>query len=85
LECKNLARSVSLEGLPVPVRILSEKHIVEEVRESGDIAYLRFQPAQQEDDALRVTLEARIVPQDPGVHALGLGEIQVRLQRVDGR
>jgi hypothetical protein len=44
-----------------------------------------MQPAQQEGAAVRVTLEARIVPQDPGVHALSLGGFQVRFQRVEGR
>jgi hypothetical protein len=85
LSNENLARSVSLEGSPVPVRVLSQEAIVEEARERGDTAYLRFQPAQQEGDAVIVTLEARIAPQDPGVHALGLGGVQVRFQQVDGR
>jgi hypothetical protein len=85
LSNENLARSVSLEGSPVPVRVLSQEEIVEDARERGDTAYLRFQPTQQEDGAVRVTLEARIAPQDPGVHAVGLSGVQVGFQQVDGR
>jgi hypothetical protein len=85
LSNENLASSVSLEGLPVPVRVLSQEEIVEEARERGDTAYLRLQPAQEEGDAVRVTLEARIVPQDPGSLALGLSGVQVRFQQADGQ
>jgi len=85
LSNENLASSVSLEGLPVPVRVLSQEEIVEEARERGDTAYLRFQPAQEEGDAVRLTLEARILPQDPGSLALGLSGVQVRFQQADGQ
>lgn len=85
LSNENLARSLLLEELPVPIRIISPEGIVEEARASGDIAYLRFQPAQEEGEAVRLTLEARIVPQDPGLHALGLSGVQVVFRQVDGR
>ncbi len=84
LSNENLARSISLEGLPLPVRVLSQQDVVEQARQSGDLAYLRFQPAQQEDDTVRLTLEARIVPQDPSLHALGLSGIQAKFRRVEG-
>jgi hypothetical protein len=83
LSNENLARSVSLEALPVPVRVLSPQDIAEEGSTSGDIAYLRFQPAQEEDDTVRLTLQASIVPRDPGLLALGLSGIQVRFQQIE--
>jgi hypothetical protein len=83
LSKENLARSVSLEALPVPVRVLSPQDIAEEGSTSGDTAYLRFQPAQEEDDTVRLTLQASIVPRDPGLLALGLSGIQVRFQQIE--
>jgi len=85
LSNENLARSLSLEELPIPIHIISPEGIVEEARASGDIAYLRFQPAQEQDGTVRLTLQARIVPQDPGVHPLGLSGVQVGFQNVAGR
>ena len=84
LSNENLARSLLLEELPVPIRIISPEAIVEKAHASGDIAYLRFQPIQVEGEVIRLTLEARIVPQDPNVHALGLSGIQANFRRVEG-
>jgi hypothetical protein len=84
LSNENLARSLSLEELPVPIRIISPEGIVEEARASGDIAYLRFHPAQEEGEVVRLILEARIVPQDPGLHAVGLSGIQANFRQVEG-
>ena len=85
LSNENLARSLSLEELPVPIRVIPPEGIVEETRASGeDIVYLRFQPSQEEDGVVRLTLESRIVPQDPGVRALGLSGIQANFRRVEG-
>jgi hypothetical protein len=85
LSNENLARSLSLEELPVPMRVIAPEDIAEEAHVSGDIAYVRFQPAQEEDGTVRLTLQARIVPQDPGVHPLGLSGVQVGFQNVAGR
>jgi hypothetical protein len=85
LSNENLARSASLEGLPIPVHVLSQEEMVEEARQHGDIAYLHFQPAQQEDDAVGVTLETKIIPQDAGQHALGLSGVQVWFRQVNAR
>ena len=85
LSNENLARSLSLGELPVPLRIISPEDIAEEARASGDIVYLRFQPAHEENATVRMTLQARIVPQDPGVHALGLSGVQVRFRQAEGR
>ena len=84
LSNENLAGSLLLEELPVPIRITSPEDIVEEARASGDIAYLRFHPAQEEGEVVRLTLEARIVPKDPGLHALGLSGIQANFRQDDG-
>jgi hypothetical protein len=81
----NLASSVSLEALPVPARVLSLEDIVKEAQERGDVAYLRFQPALEEGNAIRVTLEAKIIPQDARQHALGLSGVQVKFANADGR
>jgi hypothetical protein len=81
----NLAKSVSLDTVPIPVRVLSREDIVEEARERGDIACLRFQPALEKDDTIGLTLEAKIFPQDPGQHALGLSGLQVKFTKLDGQ
>lgn len=85
LSDENLARSVSLEGLPVSVRVLSPEALAEEARIQGDIAYLRFQPEEKEGDTVGLTLQARIVPQDAARHALGLSGVQARFRQIEGR
>jgi hypothetical protein len=85
LSNENLARSVSLEGFSVPVRVLAPEEVVEEARSSGDTAYLQFGPAQEEGETVGLTLQARIVPQDPDLRALGLSGVQVRFRQAQDR
>jgi hypothetical protein len=85
LSNENLARSVSLEGFSVPVRVLAPEQVVEEARSSGDTAYLHFGAAQEEGETVGLTLQAKIVPQDPDLRALGLSGVQVRFQQAEGR
>jgi len=81
---ENLANSVSITKITVPVRILSQEALLEEAHEEGDIAYLRFQPPEMEDSTVRLTLEARIFPQNPNQPVLGLSGIQVTFHRILG-
>jgi hypothetical protein len=81
---ENLAGSLSLEGLARPVRILSPDDIREEASRRGDVAYLRFEPAERAGDAIRLTLQARMAPSDPGRGVLGLSGVQLRFREVAG-
>lgn len=81
---ENLANSVSAEGVLVPVRILSLEALLKEAHAQGNIAYLRFQPLEIEDDTVRLTLEAKICTHDPNQPILGLSGIQVTFQRISG-
>ncbi|MGI2908101.1 hypothetical protein [Tolypothrix sp. VBCCA 56010] len=81
---ENLANSVSIAEISVPVRNLSQEALLEEAREQGDIAYLRFQPPGIEDNVVRLTLEAKVCPHDSSQPVLGLSGIQVTFQKVSG-
>jgi hypothetical protein len=80
---ENLVGLISIEGLPKPVRILSLDALLEEARAKGNLAYLRFQPAERvSSDAVRLTLQAGIAPDEPGQHALGLSGVQINVQKI---
>jgi len=81
----NLVGSVSVAELLKPVRILSRETIEQEAHIHGDLTYLQFRPPELEDNDVWLTLEARIVPQDPDRRALGLSAIRVKFQEVAGR
>ena len=60
--------------------------IKQEARASGDdVTYLRFQPAELEDDAVGLTLEVSIAPGEPSLHATGSSEIKARFRQVEDR
>jgi len=82
LSSENLAGSVSLEGLPKPLHVLSAEELTEESRKQGEVAYLRFQPAKQKADTVQLTIEARLATADTERTPLGLGGTQVVFQRV---
>jgi hypothetical protein len=85
MSSENLAKSLSLETLPVPVRISSVEDLADKASEGEEVAYLRFQPALKEDGTIRVTLEAKIIPRDTGQRALGLGGVQVKFAKANGQ
>ena len=80
---ENFAGSVSIEGLPKPLHVLSPEELIEESREQGEVAYLRFQPAKQNADTVQLTIEARLATADTERAPLGLGGTQVVFQRVE--
>ena len=82
LSSENFAGSVSIEGLPKPLHVLSPEELIEESRQQGEVAYLRFQPAQQNADTVQLTIEARLATADTERAPLGLGGTQVVFQRV---
>jgi hypothetical protein len=82
---ENLSGAISVEGLPKPLRILPRDELLKEARAHGDLTYLYFHPPVEEGGALRFTLEAKIIPQNPEHHALGLSGLQVKFHQADGR
>lgn len=86
LSDENLAGKISVEGLPQPLRVMTRENLEEEARQSGDVAYLHFQPAEEtEDGAIRLTLEGKLALQDTSQHPLGLSSIQVKFRKVGAR
>jgi hypothetical protein len=83
LSNENLFGSISVEGLPKPLRILSPEELSQEARAQGDIAYLLFRPPDKESHSVRLTLEGRIAPRDPQQRVLGLSGVQMTF-RQDG-
>jgi hypothetical protein len=81
---ENLAGPLNAERFRRSVLVLSEAALAERAQTEGDVAYLRFQPAERRDGTVRLTLEARIAPSDAARQALGLSGIQVGFQEVDG-
>jgi hypothetical protein len=82
---ENLASRGLGEGLGRPVRVLTPAELRQEAERRGEIAYLRFQPAEKDDDSIRLTLEARIARSDPSEPQLGLSGVQARFVEVSGR
>lgn len=80
LSSENLAGPVSVPGLSSPLRVLDPEELTAESGERGEAAYLRFQPATQAGDTVRLTLEARIAIADPGQTPLGLSAIQAAFE-----
>jgi hypothetical protein len=81
---ENLARSLTFEGLPRPVRVLDSARLIEEARESGDMPYLRFSQPEKVDGTVRLGLDARIAVGDAERQALGLSGILATFREVDG-
>lgn len=79
---ENLAESFSFTDSLKPVRILSSEALRREAQLQGDIAYLRFQTPQVENNVVRLTLEAKIASSDTNQQPLGLSGMQVRFQEV---
>lgn len=78
----NLAGKISDEGLPKPLRVVSQEELQKLARDEGDVAYLQFRaPEQLDDGAIRLTLEGKLVTQDPGQHPMGLSSIQVKFRK----
>ena len=83
---ENLAGTISIEGLPKPVRVLSRQDIRREVKAQGDVAYLTFRPPQPADDGgVWLTLEGKLETSDSNRQSMGLSSVQVELREVNGR
>jgi hypothetical protein len=81
---ENLVSRSVVEGLARPVRVLRPEELRQEAERRGEFAYLRFQPAEKDDDSIRLTLEARIARADPSEPQLGLSGVQTRFVEVGG-
>jgi hypothetical protein len=82
LSDENLAGKISVEGLQKPLSIMSQEDLKKEVRAQGDVAYLHFRPPEEVDGAIRLTLEGKLIMQDPNQHPMGLSSIQVKFRKV---
>jgi hypothetical protein len=82
---ENLAPGLSLEESPRPLRVLSRDDLLAETRREGDLPYLRFSAPEPLEDAVRLTLEARMATADPQRHPIGLSTLQATFRRDDGR
>jgi hypothetical protein len=79
---ENLAGSLSVEDMPVPVRVLSRDEIQRAAQAEGDRTYLSFQPPHKADGAVRLGLEAKIATPNPSQRAMGLSSVQVEFRKV---
>jgi hypothetical protein len=68
-----------------PVKVMPETEIRAEAGKSGDHAYVRFQPAEEMGDQIRIVMEVRLAPTESYIQTLGLGGIRATFaQRPDG-
>lgn len=85
LSDENLAGKISDDGLPKPLRVMSQEDLQKKASAEGDVAYLHFQPPDEADGAIRLTLEGKLYTQDPNQQPLGLSSVQAKFRKVDGR
>ena len=83
LSSEHLAAPIALADLPEPLRVLAPEAIAAAASRQGDVAYLRFRPATQEGDTVRLTLEAALATAAPERRSLGLSGVQVAFRRDD--
>ncbi|HVF51199.1 MAG TPA: hypothetical protein VNA19_13990 [Pyrinomonadaceae bacterium] len=79
---ENLAESISVEDMPLPVRVMSRDELQAAAQAEGDRTYLSFQPPHRAGDAVRLGLEAKIATPNPSQRALGLSSVQVKFHKV---
>jgi hypothetical protein len=84
LSDKDLSGRPSVSGAGTPLRIISSSTIAREAKSAGDLAYLRFQPAQVDDDGVSVTLSGEMAASS-GRRSLGLSSVRLRFRKVDGK
>jgi hypothetical protein len=78
---ENLAGVPELDDPPKPIRVV-DRGSLEAERQRGDLVYLRFGPADESGDGVRISLEARIRSGPEARPAMGLGGVQARFERV---
>jgi hypothetical protein len=78
---ENLAGVPELDDPPKPIRVV-DRSALEAERRGDDLVYLRFGPAEERDDGVRITLEARIRSGSQARAAMGLGGVLARFERV---
>jgi hypothetical protein len=83
LSNENLSPAIPAQALPARVRVFSLEELRNEAGRRGDVAYLQFQPAELGENEARLTLQARLLLQDPNHPAMGLSGVQVRFRRTD--
>jgi hypothetical protein len=86
LSDENLGGPISLEGSPLPLRILSRESLVKEARaRNQDIAYLAVSYRALDENMLQLTLEGRITPHDSKQPQLGLSSVHLVFRKVAGK
>jgi hypothetical protein len=78
----NLSGPILIKESPRAIRILSTEALLQESQKHGEITYLQFQAPEVMDDAVRLTLEARIATRDPNQQKLGLSNIHVKFSKI---
>jgi hypothetical protein len=67
------------------VRVVSADELAAETSARGEVAYLHFQPPDEGDGTVALTLDGRIATRDPDQRPLGLSSVRVRFHRVEDR
>jgi len=84
LSDEDLSGRPSVSGAGTPLRIISSSTIAREAKSAQDLAYLRFQPVQVDEEGVSVTLSGEMAA-SPGRRSLGLSSVRVKFRKVDGQ
>jgi hypothetical protein len=79
----NLAGPISIDEWPHPIRILPRETLMQEARTKGELTYLQFKLPVVREDAIELTLEARLAPHFRQ-GALGLSSIHAKFRNIAG-
>jgi hypothetical protein len=66
------------------VNVVRDADIREEAARAGDKAYVYFQPAERNDEQIRIVMEVRIAPAEPDITPLGLGGVSATFVETNG-
>lgn len=81
---ENLVTPISIENLPRPLRFVTANELAEQVRQSGDLPYLRFLVPTGDENSVTITLEIKIASADMNKGSLGLGAVSAQFAKTNG-
>ncbi len=84
LSTENLGGAIRVTSPPKPIHILSPETIQARARESGEFAYLGFQPPSFRAGKVLLTLQARVARGEEGGPELGLSGVQAAFRQAGG-
>src|SRR4051794_40514639 len=76
---ENVGKALRIDA-PQPVRVVSRDELRAVAREQGDVPYFAFGPPEPRDEAVRLTLEAKLASAEARPE-LGLSAVQVTFAR----